>query len=254
MTRISVITVCFNAATTLGDTLTSVAAQRNVDVEHIVIDGGSTDHTPDVLRTFGQHVARFVSEPDDGLYDAMNKGLALATGDVIAFLNADDWYAAPDCLQAAIAAFAPTVDLVYGDLQIVDPMPPHRLRRRWRDASRSRNAFAFGWQPAHPATFMRTQLLRRVGGFDTRLHIAADYALFARCFLKERITAVHLPRVVANMRGGGTSSASAAAILRANGECLQILRELGAPAPWATVVFKVCRKLVQIRRPSVWSE
>ena len=245
--KISVVTVCFNAASTLADALQSVAQQEHPSVEHIVIDGNSKDRTRDVVRQHGTHVSHFISEPDAGLYDAMNKGLRFATGDVIAFLNADDWYAASDCLSSVAATFTPSTDVVYGDIDMVDAEPPHAVRRVWRDCRRGRYAFAWGWQPAHPATFMRTSLLRRLGGFDTRYRIAADYAMLARCFLKERVIAKHVERVLTKMRLGGASSAGLHAIWRANAECASALRELGVPIPAATIALKLARKALQLR-------
>jgi glycosyltransferase involved in cell wall biosynthesis len=243
--RISVITVCFNAAGTLADTLRSVAGQDHPDVEHLVIDGGSTDGTHEVVRDNGLRVSRFVSERDRGLYDAMNKGAALATGDVIAFLNADDWYTDTSVLSRVARAFADDVALVYGDLDFVDAEAPFKVRRTWRDAARvPEDFFSRGWHPAHPATFVRSDLFRQVGGFDLRWKISADYAFLARCMLL-RPRMRHVPATLVHMRLGGASTRSMAAVWRANRECARALRELGVRLPWATIAMKTLWKVSQ---------
>ena len=179
--KISIITVTRNSAKTLIDTLRSVALQHHPDVEHIVVDGASEDNTAEIVRLHGQHVAHLICEPDDGTYDAMNKGAALATGSVIAFLNADDWYADPGVLGWVSERFDGGADLVYGDLAFVSPQPPFRVRRLWSDRQHAaQDFFDDGWHPAHPTTFIRAELFRSLGGFDTRWRIAADYALLAR--------------------------------------------------------------------------
>jgi glycosyltransferase involved in cell wall biosynthesis len=244
--KVTIVTVCFNAATTLRDTLESVAHQTHPSIEHIVIDGGSTDATREIVRLHGSHLAAFVSEPDRGLYDAMNKGAARASGDVLAFLNADDWYAHPAVLAWVAERFDGGADLVYGDLDFVDPEPPFRIRRTWRDATQQASDFVRrGWQPAHPATFVRTELFRQVGGFDLRWKIGADYAFLSRCMSQPKLALQHLPRTLVNMRLGGASTEGFGAVWRANRECAAALRELGAPHPWTTIALKTLRKLPQ---------
>lgn len=243
----TVVTVAFNAAATIVDTLRSVQAQTYPDVEHLVIDGGSTDGTQDLVRQHGQHVRSMISEPDQGLYDAMNKGLALAQGAVIGFLNADDWYSSPTSIERVVASFADDVDIVYGHLAQVDPLPPHRLRRLWRERPRSRTAFRLGWQPAHPATFIRTDLLRRLGGFNAAMRISADYDVFARCFLRERARAAFTPHLIATMRLGGASTSDLHSIVHGNQECLQALKECGVAFPLVTILLKLARKSLQSR-------
>jgi len=243
--KVTIVTVCFNAAATLRDTLESVAHQTHPHVEHILIDGGSTDTTRDVVRSYGMHLSCFVSEPDRGLYDAMNKGAAMATGDVLAFLNADDWYAHPSVLATVAERFEQGADLVYGDLDFIDPEPPFHVRRLWRDSQRRASDFLrLGWQPAHPSTFVRTTLFRQVGGFDLRWRISADYAFLAKCMMQPLVLE-HLPRTLVNMRLGGASTNGLRAVWRANRECAAALRDLGVPLPWATIALKTMRKLPQ---------
>lgn len=244
--KISVVTVCFNAALTLADTLESVSRQRDCDVEHWLIDGGSRDDTPAVVARHGGHLAGYISEPDRGLYDAMNKGAARSHGDVLGFLNADDWYADANTLACVADAFRQGADVVYGDLVFVTPSPPFRVRRVWRDAAHVPNDFfSLGWQPAHPVTFIRRELFDAVGAFDLRWRISADYAFLARVMGWPGIRLRHVPRTLVNMRLGGTSTAGWRSVWKANCECLEALREEGHRA-WGTVGMKVLRKLPQL--------
>jgi glycosyltransferase involved in cell wall biosynthesis len=244
--KISIITVTRNSAATLIDTLRSVALQHHPEVEHIIVDGASEDNTTEIVRLHGQHVTHLICEPDDGTYDAMNKGAALATGSVIAFLNADDWYADPGVLGWVSERFDAGADLVYGDLAFVNPQQPFTIRRVWRDRQHApQDFFAHGWHPAHPATFIRTELFRSLGGFDTRWRIAADYAFLARAICLPELRLAHIERRLVNMRLGGASTAGIAAVIRANRECADALTELGISSPWRIIRQKIMTKCVQ---------
>jgi glycosyltransferase len=244
--KISVITVTRNSAATLIDTLRSVALQHHPDVEHIVVDGASVDNTAEIVRLHGQHVAHLICEPDDGTYDAMNKGAALATGGVIAFLNADDWYADPGVLGWVSERFDGGADLVYGDLAFVGPQPPLKVRRLWSDRQHAaQDFFDDGWHPAHPTTFIRTELFRSLGGFDTRWRIAADYAFLARAMCQPDLRLAHIDRRLVNMRLGGASTAGIAAVIRANRECAGALTEIGISSPWRVIRQKIMTKCFQ---------
>lgn len=244
--KFSIVTASYNAASTLADTLESVKRQTGVGVEHRVIDGGSTDHTALVIERHGQHLADYVSAADGGLYDAMNKGAALARGDILAFLNADDWYASPKSLAWVADAFEQGADLVYGDLVFVTKIPPYRVERVWRDAPHSPiDFFRLGWQPAHPATFVRRGLFEAVGAFDLRWAISADYAFLAEVMRRPCVRVRHAARTLVNMRLGGASTAGWRSVWRANRECAHALRETGR-WPWRTVSLKVLRKVPQL--------
>jgi glycosyltransferase involved in cell wall biosynthesis len=244
--KFAIVTVSYNAAATLADTLESVRRQVGVEIEHWVIDGGSTDNTAMVIERHGQHLAGYVSESDKGLYDAMNKGASLARGDVLGFLNADDWYAAPDTLRCVSSAFAQGADLVYGDLVLTTPRLPFEVKRTWRDDVHvPEDFFRRGWQPAHPATFVRRDLFRALGGFDLRWRISADYGWLAHAMQHPGLRLRHVAKTLVNMRLGGASTAGPLAIWRANRECAQVLRELGR-WPWATITMKTARKLPQL--------
>ena len=174
--KISVITVCYNSHATIADAIQSVVDQQWPEVEHIVIDGGSTDGTLAILERFRPHLAVLVSEPDNGIYDAMNKGLALATGDVVCFLNADDVYADATVLaEVAQQMCAHQLDALLADVGFFNAGDPTRMTRRYRSDRFSPEQLAWGWMPAHPGLFLTRDVVQRVGKFKTDYRIAGDY-------------------------------------------------------------------------------
>ena len=206
--KISIITVSYNSSRTIGDTLRSVAVQTYPHIEHIIVDGGSEDGTMHVVESF-PHVAKKVSEKDNGIYDAMNKGIAMATGDIIGILNADDMYTDPGVLQKVVDVFLhPIVDAVYADLVFVDPINTDKIVRRWISRQHTETDFYYGWMPPHPTFFVRKSVYEKFGLFDTRLRSAADYELILRFLLKHRISSRHIPHLIIKMRNGGKSTAS----------------------------------------------
>lgn len=248
--KISVVTVSYNAAATIAETLASVAGQTHEDVEHIVIDGGSTDGTHEVIARHGAHVARFVSEPDRGIYDAMNKGVALASGEVIGFLNADDRYAHARVLTTVAAAIeAEDLDAVYGDVAFFQPDAPLSPVRRYRSSRFSPARLAWGWMPAHPALFMRRRVFQRVGPFRTDYRIAGDYEFVARAFRSGQLCYRHLPEVVVHMRVGGVSTGGLRNTLLLNREVLRACRENGIRTNALMILSKYPMKMLEYLRP-----
>jgi len=245
--KISVITVCFNSAATIVDTLKSVELQTHDLIEHIVVDGASRDATVGLVRNNGPRVARLSSEPDTGIYDAMNKGLAMATGDMVGFLNADDVFASADAVaQIAAAASAPQPpDAVFGDLVYVDPDDLNRVIRCWRSGAFAARRLRFGWMPPHPTFYARTELLRHIGGFDTRFHIAGDYDCMLRCLNRPDIRAAYIENVLVRMRTGGASNRSLAALLQKSTEDLRAIRA-NAVGGLFTLCCKTVRKVPQL--------
>ncbi|HMO75703.1 MAG TPA: glycosyltransferase family 2 protein [Sphingopyxis sp.] len=205
--RFSIVTVCYNPGETIDACLRSVAAQGYPHIEHIVIDGASPDGTADRIRGFDWFKGRLVSEPDQGIYDAMNKGAALATGDYLGFLNADDMLSDPDAIArlAAAAEAHPGADAVQGDVVIVDPERPNR-RRYYSGAGNWRRRLEWGQMPPHPGFYIRTALFREMGGFSTEYRIAADYDLMLRFFCTGARRAVHVASPVVTMATGGVSN------------------------------------------------
>ncbi len=237
--KISVITVCYNSAATLADTLDSVAAQTHPGVEHIVVDGASSDNTREIMSRHGSHVAKFVSEPDHGIYHAMNKGLALATGEVIAFLNADDVYADTAVLARVAEAMArDDLDALFGDAEFIRADNPGRIVRRYRSNNFRPDRIGWGWMPAHPTLFLKRHVFEQKGSFRTDYRIAGDFELVARIFHDATLRYRYLPEILVRMRTGGISTGGWRNTLLLNREVLRACRENGIH----TNVFKVMSK------------
>ncbi len=215
--KISIITVVFNNVRTIEDTIRAVEMQNYSDVEHIVIDGASTDGTLDVLQRHQDKITKLVSEPDRGIFDAMNKGLRLATGEVVGFLNADDIYADTAIFHTVADVFADeTIEACYADLVYVDPVDINKQVRYWKSKPFRPGMFSTGWVPAHPTFFARRTTYARDGGFDESLGLAADYELMLRLLERHRIKAVYVPKVFVKMRLGGASNRSLRNIVQQN--------------------------------------
>lgn len=250
--RISIVTVCLNSAATIRQTLESVATQAQCDVEHIVIDGVSTDGTLEIIRQYSSRVARLISERDRGLYDAMNKGISAATSDFLGFLNADDVYADADVLARVASTLQATgCDAVHGDLLYVSGSNPDKVVRYWRSKPYRPGMFEAGWHPAHPTLFVRTSLLKELGGFDTQFRYHADFDLMVRLFIEQRISSAYIPSVLVRMRTGGQSNRSIANIVRGNRESYRIARRTGIAASPLWFARKLWYRLPQfVRRPA----
>jgi glycosyltransferase len=244
--KISIITVAYNSAATIADTLASVASQTHPDIEHIVIDGASRDATLEVVRAHGAHVARVVSEPDAGIYDAMNKGLRLASGELVGFLNADDMFAHAGvvALIAQAAERNPAADAVYGDLVYVRADRPDQVLRQWRSGKFSPSRLRFGWMPPHPTFYVRSDRLEGLGLFNTSMRIAADYDFMLRCLSRPQAQATYIQEILVRMRAGGASNRSLKAVVNKSREDLRALRQNGAGG-WFALLCKNVRKLPQ---------
>lgn len=254
--KISIITVCFNAADTLGETLDSVADQTYQDIEHIVIDGRSTDGTVAVLKAKGRRVAVWRSEPDRGIYDAMNKGILLATGDVVGMLNADDIYADETVLEQVAAIFSdPAVDACYADLVYVSADDTTRVRRYWRSCSYREGLFERGWMPAHPTFFVRRRVYEEHGLFDTQFKLQSDFELTMRFINVRRIKTVYMPRIWVRMRMGGASNRSIRNVMRGNIEAYKACRKHGIKVSPLFFLRKIISRIPQFfTRPPVRSD
>jgi len=245
--RISVITAAFNAAATLGRTLDSVAAQTHPAVEHIVIDGASTDGTVEMIQQRGAHLAQWVSEADRGIYDAMNKGLALASGDIFCFLNADDHYASDTILaEVAQQMEARNLDALLGDVVFFHPDRPEHVVRRYRSDRFRPERLAYGWMPAHPAVFLRRAVVERVGAFRTDYRIAGDYEYLVRVFADPALRYAHLPQVMVKMQTGGASTAGLRSTVLLNREVLRACRENGVDTNMLKILSKYPAKLLEL--------
>lgn len=248
--KVSVVTAAYNAALTLPDTLRSVAGQSYPMVEHIVIDGGSKDTTAEVIAQHGGHLAHFVSESDCGIYDAMNKGIALASGDIICFLNADDVYAHADVLdKVAQAMQADDLDAQYGDVALFHSERPQHLVRRYRSSRFSPARIAWGWMPAHPALFVHRRVFEWVGPFKIDYRIAGDFEFIARAFRLGELRYRHIPEVLVHMRTGGVSTRGWRNTLLLNREVLRACRENGIYTNALMLLSKYPYKLLEFILP-----
>ncbi|HTR30462.1 MAG TPA: glycosyltransferase family 2 protein [Puia sp.] len=243
--KISVITATYNSVATVRDTLVSIRQQDHPDIEHIIVDGRSTDGTLEVVAGF-PHIARIISEKDKGIYDAMNKGIGMATGEVIGILNSDDVYIDATVLSTVAKAFAnPQVMTVYADLQYVDPENLDRVQRTWITGRFRKNSFYYGWMPPHPTFFVRREVYERIGLFNTDLRSAADYELMLRVLLRYDISTYYIPRVIVKMRAGGVSNATLLNRLRANREDRLAWKLNGLKPYFFTLYLKPLRKITQ---------
>ena len=243
--RFSIITVSLDAEDTIAHCIESVMNQP-VETEHIVIDGQSADKTLDITDRYSAHLAKVISEPDQGLYDAMNKGLKLATGDIIGLLNADDFYPTGEVLSRVLQAFEdPSIDACYGDLVYVDRTDINRNIRYWRAGFPDPGKFYHGWMPPHPTFFVRRVLYEQYGLFRTELGTAADYELMLRFLLKYKIKTAYIPQTLVHMRTGGVSNINIKNRILANRMDRKAweVNDI-TPYPW-TLIAKPIRKLGQ---------
>lgn len=228
--KVSVITVSYNSAATIADTVRSVASQTHPDIEHFVIDGRSTDDTVQVVEAHRHPNLVLTSEPDNGIYDAMNKGLSRATGDVIGFLNADDFYSDADVLARLAKAFEddPSVEACFGDLFYVTE-DNQSVVRYWKSQPFAPGSFARGWSPAHPTFYIRRSALDRLGSFDLSYRLAADTEMMMRYLEKGRVRSAYIPGVHVSMRVGGATNGSLRNIFLQNQEIFRALKKNGVP-------------------------
>jgi len=254
MTKVSLITASWNSAATIGDTLRSVADQTYPDIEHIVVDGGSKDDTMAVVEREGRRVARAVSEPDNGIYDAYNKGLRLATGEVIGFINSDDFYCSDNIIAQVAEAFAdPELEAVYADLVYVDQANTSKVLRHWRGRNLTDRLLRRGFVPAHPTLFLRRSAYDKVGDYNLSYRLAADHEFMLRLLYKHKVKARYIPRIWVRMRVGGATGQSLANIKKQNQEIREAQRKHGIHYPTSRfVVHKAIDRLLQrLRAPFV---
>ncbi len=226
--KFSILTVVYNRAATIDDALLSLGSQSHVDFEHIVQDGGSTDGTLDRFSAAPDHRRKLASGRDSGIYDALNRATARATGDVIGVLHSDDFYAHSDVLAHVAQCFeASGADAVYGDLDYISAADPTKVVRRWKSGDYSMKRLRRGWMPPHPALFLRRSVVEKWGAYDTSYQIAADYDSILRYFGQGKISVRYLPETLVKMRVGGESNRSLERILLKSREDLRALRQNG---------------------------
>lgn len=243
--KVSIITICYNSAHSIADAINSVVSQTYPDIEYIVVDGKSKDNTSDIVRTFGSKVTKFVSEPDKGIYDALNKGIRMAEGDIIGFMHSDDLFADNRVIEKVVKLFQEkNTDCIYGDLQYVYKTDTNRVLRYWKSGKFTRNKLRFGWMPPHPTLYIKRDIYEKYGNFDIQFKISADYDTMLRFLGRYKISAAYLPEVMVKMRVGGASNRSIKNIIRKSTEDYQAIKKNKFGSVF-TLIFKNLRKVTQ---------
>jgi len=246
--KFSIITATYNSQNTIADAINSVASQSYENIEHIIIDGASTDNTISIINEVKGKVSKVISEPDEGIYDALNKGIKNSTGDVIVFLHADDIFAENTIIEKAAKLFSEKqTDSIYGDLQYVAKEDTNKIIRYWKSGEYTFAKLKKGWMPPHPTFFVKKKIYENLGVFDTNFRIAADYDIILRFLGKHKISTAYLPTVMIKMRIGGESNKSIKNILKKMKEDVKALKKnnLGG---WQTVLMKNITKIPQLFR------
>lgn len=245
--KISIITITYNSEKTVEDTIKSVVSQDFPNVEYLIIDGLSKDKTLQVVNKYSAYIDKVVSEKDKGLYDALNKGIKHATGEVIGMLHSDDVYANNQVLSKVAQQFAidPALEAVYADLVFVDRDNTDKVLRTWKSGAYKEDAFKQGWMPPHPTFFVKKSVYERLGGFNLDLKLSADYELMLRFIHKEKIKIAYLPEIIVKMRMGGISNTSFFVKLKANMEDKLAWKLNGVKPGWFTTIRKPLKKLSQ---------
>lgn len=244
--KVSIITITYNSAETIEDTIRSVLAQDYADIEYIVVDGASKDGTMEIVKRYSSSIARVVSERDKGIYDAMNKGVALASGDIIGILNSDDFYADDRVISDVVAMMHNThSDACYADLVYVDRVDTNKIIRTWKSGAYRPGDFLRGWMPPHPTFFVKRSKYEKYGVYSLELRSSSDYELMLRFVHKHAISLAYLPRVITKMRAGGQSNVTLKNRWKANREDRLAWKMNGLQPGFLTLVRKPLSKLLQ---------
>jgi glycosyltransferase involved in cell wall biosynthesis len=250
MLTISIITVVHNNAATIRECVESVLNQT-YPIEYLIVDGGSTDGTLDIINKYAPKIKRIISEPDNGIYDAINKGLRIATGDIIGIIHSDDFYENNEVIPTIMNEFESTeVDSVFADLVYVKREDPNKIVRYYNSSLFNPDKFAYGWMPAHPTFFVRSGFYEKYGLFKTDYKIAADFELLVRFLGKHNLSYTYLPKVIIRMRTGGVSTSSLKSNWILNKEIIRACRENSIDTNMLKVFSKYFIKVFQlVQRP-----
>ncbi len=244
--KVSIITVVFNGGAYLEDCIQSVIDQKYTDIEYLVIDGGSTDGSLKIIEKYEEHIHHFISEKDKGMYDALNKGIKMATGDVVGILNADDMLASPDVIETIAHCFTTqNPDAVYGNLNYIHPQKKDKIIRKWIAKPYTKVGIILGWMPAHPTFYIKRHLFETYGNYSLNFDSAADYELMVRFLFKYNVKALFLNKLIVNMRTGGMSNSSIKNRYKALINDYNALRFNHVPFAVLTILFKKLGKLTQ---------
>lgn len=246
--KFSIITVCFNCDSTIRDTIESVISQDYPDVEYIIVNGASTDNTQSIINEYSDRIDAVVNEPDNGIYDAMNKGLALTTGEWVGILNADDFYQNPSVISniAKCIDDSPDSDLVYGDVVFVDPKNVSNVTRYYRSSNFKAWQLRFGRMPPHPATFISRNAYQIAGNYELDYKISADYEMLVRLLLVHNFKITRLDALLVRMRSGGVSTSGLRSNFILNREIIKACRDNGIYTNWLFVLSKIPSKLLEL--------
>lgn len=244
--KVSIITVTYNSEKYLEDCILSVAKQSHQNIEHIIVDGKSTDRTLEIIRKYSGHVSKWISETDRGIYDAINKGIEMATGDIVGILNSDDILVAEDVIASIVNAFETEhVDTVYGDLEYVSATDTNKILRIWKGRPFKRSRFKYGWMPAHPTFYIKRSLIAKYGFYENHYITAADYEFMARYLYKNKVSSFYLPMLVVKMRMGGQSNRNLYQRLRANRRDFLAMKRNNIPFAFFVSILKPLIKVHQ---------
>jgi len=244
--KVSIITATYNSSSTVLDCIQSVNNQTYTDIEHIIIDGLSTDNTLERINSIPNKVQKTISEPDKGIYDAMNKGIEIAQGDIIGILNSDDFLASNDSIAKIVKTFEKeNCDAVFGNLDFVSFSNVSHVVRRWKSAPYELNGFVKGWHPPHPTLYIKRDVYEKYGNFDISLTVSADFELMLRFFEKHQIKTYYLDETIVKMRYGGESTGSIKKIITGNINILKAFKKNGIQVPSFYTLQRILTKVKQ---------
>jgi glycosyltransferase involved in cell wall biosynthesis len=245
--KISIVTVVYNNEKTIVDAIESVLSQRYENIEYIIIDGNSTDRTLDIIKKYGKRINKVVSEPDKGIYDAMNKGINLATGEIIGLLNSDDLYADNGVIKNVVEQFEKNkgLDIVYGNLVYVKAENTNNIVRNWKASDYHPRYFENGNVPPHPTVFLKSKVYKEAGLFKTHYKLAADYEFLLRIFKNHSFQSRYVDQLMVRMRMGGATNKSWKNILNGNREIIAAWRDNNLPVPKLLMFHRIIKRLIQ---------
>ncbi len=244
--KVSIITVSYNSSNTIKDTIQSVLEQTYSNIEYIIVDGASNDATVDIIKSFGNRISKFISEADCGMYDAMNKGIKLASGDIIGMLNADDFFSSHDIIETVAKSFKDkNLDVLYGDVQFVNPNNLNKIVRYYSSKRFIPNKFKFGIMPAHPSFYVKRELFDKFGFYKTDYKIGADFELLVRFLYKNKLKYQYLEKPFVTMRTGGVSNQSYKSRILLNQEIKRACLENSIKTNYFNIYSKYLRKIFE---------
>jgi glycosyltransferase involved in cell wall biosynthesis len=244
--KISIITVCYNSEKHIKTAIESVINQTYKNIEYIVVDGASKDSTVDIIKSYGDKITKFVSERDKGIYDAMNKGFQMATGDYLAVINSDDFYMSNNAIESVVNELnKKQTDSLFADLIYVEENNTDKQVRYWKSNEFVKGSFKKGWHPAHPTFFVKNEIYKKYGYFDLSFKLAADFELMLRFLEKHQISSCYLPKPIIKMRLGGATNKNFKNIYNQNIECFRAFKVNDLSVSILYPLYRLLPKLIQ---------